>query len=47
MTDDCAVANPAEETQDVSGDMSSDLPEDTGDTELFCSPVLDRIRTSD
>jgi len=47
MTDDYAVADPAEETPEVSGDTSLDLPEDTGDTEVFCSPVLDRIRTSD
>jgi hypothetical protein len=45
MIDDLAIADSAEETQEVSGDTS--LSEDTGDTELFCAPMLDPIRTSD
>ncbi|HTM81464.1 hypothetical protein [Asticcacaulis sp.] len=50
MIDDLTIADPAEETQEVSGDTSFNLSEDSGDTEaaqLFCAPVLDRIRTSD
>lgn len=50
MIDDYAIADPAEQTLEASGDMSLS-PEHGQDadttTPLFSSPVLDRIRTSD
>jgi len=51
MLDDLTIADPAEETQEASGDTSGLMLESAQDGEtsamLFSSPVLDRIRTSD
>jgi hypothetical protein len=50
MIDDYAIADPAEETLEASGDTSllQETAQDADTTStLFCSPVLDRIRTSD
>lgn len=51
MTDE-SLADPAELTQDASGDTTlsdSSTLEASGETgtAVYCSPVLDRIRTSD
>ncbi len=49
MIDDYAIADPAEETLDLSGDTELNSSENTDDSAsaVFCAPVLDRIRTSD
>lgn len=49
MIDDFAIADPAEETLDMSGDMNLSPSDETIEAEaaVFCAPVLDRIRTSD
>ena len=49
MIDDYAIADPAEQTLEASGDMSlsPEQGQDADTTPLFSSPVLDRIRTSD
>ncbi|MCR6660223.1 MAG: hypothetical protein NVV72_13105 [Asticcacaulis sp.] len=49
MIDDFAIADPAEETLDLSTDMNLSPSEDSEDTPaaVFCAPMLDRIRTSD
>ncbi len=49
MLDDFAIADPAEETLDMSGDTDptpSEAADDSAST-VFCASVLDRIRTSD
>jgi hypothetical protein len=48
MIDDYAIADPTEETLDLSGDTDLNSSEDDGSASaVFCAPVLDRIRTSD
>lgn len=49
MLDDFAIADPAEETLDMSVDTDLTSSEATDDSvsAVFCAPVLDRIRTSD
>lgn len=49
MLDDYTIADPAEETQETSGDTTLSQESSQADelTPLYCSPVLDRIRTSD
>ncbi|MFT4077293.1 MAG: hypothetical protein QM647_17325 [Asticcacaulis sp.] len=50
MLDDFAIADPAEETLEASGDTDLDLQQldaGQGASAVFLSPVLDRIRTSD
>ena len=49
MIDDYAIADPAEETLDLSGDTDLNSSENADDSAsaVFCAPVLDRIRTSD
>jgi hypothetical protein len=50
MIDDFAIADPAEETLEMSGDTSLDLSSNDVSEQssvLYMSPVLDRIRTSD
>lgn len=48
MIDDLDIADPAEETLDLSGDMNLSPSANTDDADtVFCAPVLDRIRTSD
>ena len=48
MIDDFAIADPAEEILDISGDTDLTVSEDADSASaIFCAPVLDRIRTSD
>jgi hypothetical protein len=48
MIDDLDIADPAEETLDLSGDMNLSPSESTDEADtVFCAPMLDRIRTSD
>ena len=48
MIDDFAIADPAEETLDLSGDMNLSPSDSTDKADtVFCAPMLDRIRTSD
>lgn len=49
MIDDYTIADPAEETLDLSGatDLNSPKNADDSASAVFCAPMLDRIRTSD
>ena len=47
MTDFDSLTDDLDETQEASGDTTEMSNLDLEATPLFCSPVLDRIRTSD